>query len=59
MLVVVGSGIMAESLSDDVGVQLMINSLATVGGLYNLILALGPVSGCHINPIVSMIDLLD
>ena len=56
--VVVGSGIMGQQLSNDVGVQLMINSFATIGGLYNIILVLGPVSGCHINPIVSMIDLV-
>lgn len=57
--VVVGSGIMGQTLSpDNVGVQLMINSLATVGGLYNIILVLGSVSGCHINPIVTLIDVV-
>ncbi len=51
---VVGSGIMAERLSDDVGLQLLANSLATVGVLAALILALGPISGAHFNPVVTL-----
>lgn len=39
---VVGSGIMAERLTDDVALQLLANSFATVGVLTALILALGP-----------------
>ena len=55
--VVVGSGIAAQTLSpDDVGLQLLENSLATVFGLTVLILALGPVSGAHFNPVVSLAD---
>jgi glycerol uptake facilitator-like aquaporin len=55
--VVVGSGIAAESLSpDDVGLQLLENAAATAGGLVALILALGPVSGAHFNPVVSLAD---
>lgn len=55
--VVVGSGIFAERLSpDDVGLQLLENSLATAGGLVALILAFGSVSGAHFNPIVSLAD---
>lgn len=55
--VVVGSGIAAERLSpDDVGLQLLENSTATVLGLTVLILALGPVSGAHLNPVVSAVD---
>jgi arsenate reductase len=55
--VVVGSGIMAASLSPhDVGLELLDNSLATAAGLSVLILALGPVSGAHFNPVVSLAD---
>lgn len=52
--VVVGSGIQATELSDDVGVQLLANSLATVFGLAVLIALLGPVSGAHFNPAVTL-----
>ncbi|MFC9284726.1 aquaporin [Streptomyces collinus] len=52
--VVVGSGIQATELSRDVGVQLLANSLATVLGLGVLILLLGPVSGAHFNPVVTL-----
>ncbi|MER6421058.1 aquaporin [Streptomyces sp. NPDC001137] len=53
--VVVGSGIQATELSHDVGVQLLANSLATVFGLGVLILLLGPVSGAHFNPVVTLV----
>ncbi|MFJ4621722.1 aquaporin [Streptomyces sp. NPDC088812] len=52
--VVVGSGIQATDLTRDVGVQLLANSLATVFGLGVLILLLGPVSGAHFNPAVTL-----
>ncbi|WP_199819066.1 aquaporin [Streptomyces sp. FxanaA7] len=52
--VVVGSGIQASELSRDVGVQLLANSLATVFGLGVLIVLLGPVSGAHFNPAVTV-----
>lgn len=53
--VVVGSGIAAEQLSPgQTGLQLLQNSLATVFGLGVLILLLGPVSGAHFNPAVSV-----
>ena len=52
--VVVGSGIQATALSPDVGVQLLANSLATVLGLGVLIALLGPVSGAHFNPAVTL-----
>lgn len=52
--VVVGSGIQASELSHDVGVQLLANSLATVFGLGVLIALLGPVSGAHLNPVVTL-----
>ena len=54
IVAVVGSGIMAESLSDDVGVQLLANSAATVGTLYALITMFGTISGAHFNPVVSL-----
>lgn len=53
---VVGSGIMAERLSADVGIQLLANAIATVGVLVALILALGPASGAHFNPAVTLAD---
>ena len=54
---VVGSGIMAQRLSPhDVGLALLENSLATVGALFVLIVLLGPVSGAHLNPLVSVVD---
>lgn len=57
--VVVGSGIAAQRLSPtDVGLQLLENSLATALGLTVLILMLGPVSGAHFNPVVSLADWL-
>lgn len=57
--VVVGSGIAAARLSpEDVGLQLLQNSLATTLGLGVLILWFGPVSGAHFNPAVSVADWL-
>lgn len=53
---VVGSGIMAENLTDDVGLQLLQNAAATAGVLVALILALGTVSGAHFNPAVTLAD---
>lgn len=55
--VVVGSGIAAQRLSpNDVGLQLLENSVATMLGLAVLILMLGPVSGAHFNPVVTVAD---
>ena len=55
--VVVGSGIAAQRLSpDDVGLQLLENALVTGAGLVALILAFGPVSGGHFNPVVTLAD---
>jgi glycerol uptake facilitator-like aquaporin len=56
--VVVGSGIFAERLSSDLGLQLLANSTATAGGLVALILAFAAVSGAHFNPVVSLADRL-
>jgi glycerol uptake facilitator-like aquaporin len=52
---VIGSGIMAERLSGgNVAVALLANTLATVFALYVLIETLGPVSGAHFNPLVTI-----
>jgi glycerol uptake facilitator-like aquaporin len=56
--IVVGSGIMATNLSEDVGVQLLINTISTVFGLAVLIQILGPISGANFNPVVTMVDLI-
>jgi glycerol uptake facilitator-like aquaporin len=54
---VVGSGIAAARLSPgDIGLELLENTAATVGALVALILALGPVSGAHFNPVVTLAD---
>lgn len=54
---VVGSGIQAQRLSPhDVGLQLLENSLATAGALASIILAVGPASGAHLNPVISLAD---
>jgi glycerol uptake facilitator-like aquaporin len=53
---VVGSGIMAQRLTDDRGLQLLQNTAATAGVLVALILALGPASGAHFNPAVTLVD---
>lgn len=54
---IVGSGIAAARLSPgDLGLELLENTAATVGALIALILALGPVSGAHFNPVVTLVD---
>jgi glycerol uptake facilitator-like aquaporin len=50
---VVGSGIMATNISADLGIDLLINTVATVFVLYILITLLAPISGAHFNPLVS------
>ena len=52
---VVGSGIMADRLTSDAALALLGNALATGAILVVLITILGPVSGAHFNPVVSMI----
>ncbi len=55
LIAVVGSGIMAERLcSGNVGLALLANALATGGALVALILAFGPRSGAHMNPVVTL-----
>ena len=54
---VVGSGIAAQRLSPgDAGLQLLENSLATALALFALILALGTISGAHMNPLVTGVE---
>jgi glycerol uptake facilitator-like aquaporin len=53
---VVGSGIMATNLTDDVALQLLANAGATVGALIALIMMFGPISGAHFNPVVTAAD---
>ncbi|MFJ8990162.1 aquaporin [Streptomyces sp. NPDC102279] len=52
--VVVGAGIQATELTSDAGVRLLADSLATVFALGVLIALLGPVSGAHFNPVVTI-----
>ena len=55
--VVVGSGIAAQRLSPgSTGLELLENSAATAAGLFAVILMVGPVSGAHLNPVVSWVD---
>jgi glycerol uptake facilitator-like aquaporin len=55
LAIVVGSGIMGEMLaSGNAAIALLGNSIATGAGLYVLITVLGPVSGAHFNPVVSL-----
>jgi arsenate reductase len=57
VLAVVGSGVAAERLSpDDTGLQLLESAAATAAALVAIILALGPVSGAHVNPVVTLAD---
>lgn len=52
---VVGSGIMAETLTNDVALALLANTIATGAILVVLISTLGPISGAHFNPAVSLV----
>lgn len=53
---VIGSGIMAQRMSGgNDGVALLANTLATVFALYVLIESLGPISGAHFNPLVTLV----
>ena len=55
LIAVVGSGIMAERLFvGNVGLALLANAIATGGALVALILAFGPQSGAHMNPVVTL-----
>jgi glycerol uptake facilitator-like aquaporin len=54
--VVVGSGAMATNLSGDRGIELLINTIATVLGLGILITIFAPISGSHFNPVVTLAE---
>ena len=56
---VVGSGIMAETLTKDTGLALLGNTLATGAILVVLITILGPISGAHFNPAVTLVFALE
>ncbi|HUR22645.1 MAG TPA: aquaporin [Acidimicrobiales bacterium] len=58
VLAVIGSGIAGSRLSPDGGIQLLVNALATAGALVAIILAVGPVSGAHLNPAVTVADMV-
>lgn len=57
LIAVIGSGIMADRLSDDVGLVLFQNAFATAGALLALILAFSGASGAHFNPAVTLLAL--
>lgn len=55
LIAIIGSGVMAERLcAGNVGLTLLANAIATGGALVALILAFGPASGAHMNPVVSL-----
>ncbi len=57
LIAVIGSGIAAQRLSPhDTGLALLENAIATGGALVAIILAVGSVSGAHLNPVVSLAD---
>jgi len=57
LVAVVGSGIAAQRLSPgDTGLQLLENAVATATALVAIILAVGPVSGAHLNPVITLAD---
>jgi arsenate reductase len=57
LIAVVGSGIAAQHLSpQDTGLELLENAAATAAALVAIILVLGPISGAHLNPIVTLAD---
>lgn len=58
VMAVVGSGILGQSLSQDLGVVILINQVATVLVLSVLIAVLLPISGAHINPAVTAVMML-
>lgn len=59
LMIVVGSGIIGESLAQgNAAIALLANSLATGAGLFVLIQSLGPISGAHFNPVVSLVEAL-
>lgn len=55
VMAVIGSGLLGERLSNDLGVVILINQVATVLVLGVLVAVLMPISGAHINPVVSVV----
>ena len=58
IVAVIGSGIMAERLTNDIALQLLCNAVATGGALVALITIFGPVSGASFNPAVGIVNRL-
>ena len=58
LISVVASGIMAETLTDDVALALLANAIATGAMLFVIITCLGPLSGAHFNPAVTLAFLI-
>ena len=54
VMIIVGSGIMAQNLTRDFAVMLLANTIATVAGLFVLINSIANISGAHFNPVVTM-----
>jgi glycerol uptake facilitator-like aquaporin len=54
VMIIVGSGIMAQNLTKDFAVMLLANTLATGAGLFVLINSIANISGAHFNPLVTM-----
>ena len=54
VMIIVGSGLMAENLTNDTAVMLIANTLATGAGLFVLITVFANISGAHFNPFVSL-----
>ena len=54
-MAVVGSGIMAQNLTNDVALQLLANAVATGGALFALISVFGSIEGASFNPVVSIV----
>jgi len=55
VMIIVGSGIMAQNLTEDLAVMLLANTLATGAGLFVLINSIASISGAHFNPVVTMV----
>ena len=55
LMIVVGSGVMGQSLSDNESLTLLANTIATGAGLIVLIWMFGNISGAHFNPAVSLV----
>jgi glycerol uptake facilitator-like aquaporin len=58
VVAVVGSGIMAQRLTGDLALALLCNALATGAALIVLVSTLGPLSGAHFNPVVTLVAAL-